>query len=99
MRTACRHVESHLLVVTELEALPVPVRWRGSPQIHHDVEDGSVRASDQLCLAVPAAHVQPAYHAAHRAGKAVLNERGRVESGCAQHVRIEGAAEEAAIVG
>src|SRR5262249_47344758 len=80
------------------EALPVPVRRRSGPQIHHDVEDCSVRASHQLRLAVPATYVQSAHRAAYRARLAVLNEGGRVEVDGAQHLRFEGAAEEAPII-
>src|SRR5690242_3525243 len=98
MRTTCGHIKGHLLVVAKIETLPVPVRWRGGPQIHHDIEDGAVRAAHQLRLAVPAAYMQAAYHAPHRAGQAVLYERGRIESGRAQRVRVEGAAEEPALV-
>ena len=46
----------------------------------------------------PPAYVQAAYHIAHRAGLALLYECGRVESGSAQYLCIEGAAEEATIV-
>ena len=98
VRAASGHVEGDLLIVTEFEALPVAVRRRVRPQVHHDVEDRTVRTSHQLRLAVAAAHVQAAYYAADRAGQAVLDERGRVESGRAQDLRVERAAEEAALV-
>src|SRR5271165_2864983 len=42
--------------------------------------------------------MQAAYHPAHRTGQAVLDERGRVKSGSTQYLRIEGTAEEAAII-
>jgi Heparinase II/III-like protein len=92
------HVEGCLLVVAKIETLPVAVRWRGGPQVHYDVEDGSVGAAHQLRLAVPSAHVQSAYYAAYRAGQTVLDERVGGNSGRAQHVRIESAAEKAAVI-
>src|ERR1700689_1277945 len=42
--------------------------------------------------------MQSAHHAAHRARQTVLSEGGRIDSGRADHVRIEGTAEEAALV-
>ena len=98
VRAAGRHVEAHLLVVAQVEARPVPVRRRRRPQVDHHVEDRAGRAADQLGLAPAPAHVHPAYHAAHRAGLAVLDERSRIQPGRAHHVRVEGTAEEAALV-
>jgi len=42
VRAASRHVKRDLVVITELEAFPVPVCRRGRPKIHDDVEDRAV---------------------------------------------------------
>ena len=42
--------------------------------------------------------MQAAYHAAHRTGQAVLNESGGIDSCRADHIRVEGTAEETALV-
>jgi len=42
VRAASRHVKRDLVVITELEAFPVPVRRRGRPKIHDDVKDRAV---------------------------------------------------------
>jgi hypothetical protein len=42
VRAAVGYVERDLLVVTEFEALPVPVCRRSRPKVHHDVEDCTI---------------------------------------------------------
>ena len=98
VRAAGRYVERHLFVVAQFKALPVAVRRRRGPQVNDHVEDRAVRASHELRLSVPAPDVQAPHHAARRAGETVLSERGRVDAGRVHHVRVEGAAEEAALV-
>src|SRR5215469_15832475 len=64
VRAAGRHVKRDLLVVAQIEALPVAERRRRGPQVHDHVEDSTVGAPYELRLPLPASHVQAADHTA-----------------------------------
>src|ERR1700748_2381986 len=53
-------------------AFQIDIGRRGGAQIHDDVEDGAVRAADELRLLGAAPDVHAAHHAANRARLAVL---------------------------
>jgi hypothetical protein len=98
MRAAGRDVKRGLFGVPQLEALPVTVGRGCRAQVNDDVEDRPVGAADELRLAWATAQVQAAQDAAARAGNTVLDERGRINPGRPHHRRVEGPAEEAALV-
>jgi hypothetical protein len=98
VRAAGRHVQRDLCVAVQAEALGVPVGRRARPKVGNHVEDRPGGAAHQLRLAVAAAQVQTADHAAGRPGHAVLHERGGIQARLAQHVGVGGTAEEAPLV-
>ena len=81
VRASAGHVQRNLLIVAELETLPVPVRGGTGAQVDDDVEDRSIGAADQLRLAVTAAYVQTADHAGGTVRTSLLPSSGHSPPG------------------
>jgi hypothetical protein len=98
VRAAGRNIQRDLLVVSQLEALPAAVRRRTRSQVDDHIEDRAIGTPHQLRFAAAAAQVQASHHAASGTGQAVLDECRYLDTAGPRDVRIEGAAEESALV-
>ena len=77
MGKAARDVELAAVFRAEHDADPAAVGRAAAAQIHGDVKDLARDRAHELCLLVPLLKVQPAQHAAARAGLVILHERIR----------------------
>jgi glycosyltransferase involved in cell wall biosynthesis len=91
-------VQRHLLVVAQLETLPVTVGGGAGAHVYDHVEDNPVGATYKLRLAVAAPDVQPAHDSLDRTRDAILREAVRIHPGSSHYVGIEGPAEEAPLI-
>lgn len=95
------HVEVQKICIIEPDGQLIAEGRRVGPDVDDDIMYRSIRAADELGLALSRAAVHPANGALNGPGLRVLEER-RAESGCVEEViedvGVEGSREEAAFV-